>query len=131
MTLLIPLFPSVPALSVVIYVVKNASRPKPVTFSPAQDGKRFAFQIGWIVTLRAGLCKCFLPCPQRKICGAIDKEKLLSAVGPDGLRDKLRRSLTAGLVDVLTEAVIGHIHFTQTCQDLRRAGVEMVGDELL
>jgi len=36
-------FPGVPALSVVIYVVKNASRPKPVTFSPAQDGKRFSF----------------------------------------------------------------------------------------
>ena len=103
-------FPGVPALSVVIYVVKNASRPKPVTFSPAQDGKRFAFQIGWIVTLRAGLCKCFLPCPQRKICGAIDKEKLLSAVGPNGLRHELRRALAASLVDVLAEAVVGDIH---------------------
>lgn len=64
----------VPALSVVIYVVKNASRPKPVTFSPAQDGKRFAFQVGWIVTLRDGLCKCFLREAQRKVCGAINKE---------------------------------------------------------
>ena len=36
-------FPCVPALCVAIYVVKNASRPKPVIFSPAQDGKRFAF----------------------------------------------------------------------------------------
>ena len=124
-------FTGVPALSVVIYVVKNASRPKTGDFSPAQSGKRFRISVGRIVTLRAGLCKSFLSCPQRKICRAIDKEKLLSAVGPDGLRDKLRRSLTAGLVDVLTEAVIGHIHFTQTCQDLRRAGVEMVGDELL
>ena len=124
-------FTGVPALSVVIYVVKNASRPKPVTFSPAQDGKRFAFQIGWIVALRAGLCKCFLPCPQRKICGAIDKEKLLSAVGPDGLRDKLRRSLTAGLVDVLAKTFVGDIHLAQSGQNFRCAGVEMVGDELL
>ena len=68
-------FPGVPALSVVIYVVKNASRPKPVTFSPAQDGKHFAFQVGWIVTLNKGLCKCFLPGAQRKVCGAINKEK--------------------------------------------------------
>ena len=60
-------FPGVPALSVVIYVVKNASRPKPVTFSPAQDGKHFAFQVGWIVTLSKGLCKCFLPGAQRKV----------------------------------------------------------------
>ena len=67
-------FPGVPALSVVIYVVKNASRPKPVTFSPAQDGKRFAFQIGWIVTLTRGLCKCFLRRKQLKVCGAINKE---------------------------------------------------------
>ena len=67
-------FPGVPALSVVIYVVKIASRPKPVTFSPAQDGKRFAFQVGWIVTLTRGLCKCFLPRVQRKVCGAINKE---------------------------------------------------------
>ena len=64
----------VPALSVVIYVVKNASRPKPVTFSPAQDGKRFAFQVGWIVTLTKGLIKCFLREAQRKVCGAINKE---------------------------------------------------------
>ena len=67
-------FPGVPALSVVIYVVKNASRPKPVTFSPAQDGKRFAFQVGWIVTLTKGLIKCFLRRTQCKICGAINKE---------------------------------------------------------
>ena len=32
-----------PLLRVTIYVVKNASRPKPVIFSPDQDGKRFAF----------------------------------------------------------------------------------------
>ena len=67
-------FPGVPALSVVIYVVKNASRPKPVTFSPAQDGKHFAFQVGWIVTLVKRLCKCFLRKTQRKVGGAINKE---------------------------------------------------------
>ena len=60
-------FPGVPALSVVIYVVKNASRLKPVTFSPAQDGKRFAFQVGWIVTLSKGLIKCFLRGTQLKV----------------------------------------------------------------
>ena len=52
-------FPGVPALSVVIYVVKNASRPKPVTFSPAQDGKHFTFQVGWIVTLTEGVNQVF------------------------------------------------------------------------
>lgn len=67
-------FPGVPALSVVIYVVKNASRPKPVTFLPAQDGKRFVFQVGWIVTPAEGLFKCFLRKKQLKICGAINKE---------------------------------------------------------
>ena len=67
-------FPGVPALSVVIYVVKNASRPKPVTFSPAQDGKHFAFQVGWIVTLTEKLFKCFLREPQRKAYGEINKE---------------------------------------------------------
>ena len=64
----------VPALPVVIYVVKNASRPKPVTFSPAQGGKRFAFQVDWIITLRAGLCKYFLQKKQLKIYKTIDKE---------------------------------------------------------
>ena len=46
LTLLSPLFPSVPEPYVVIYVVKNASRPKTGDFSPAQDGKRFAFLCG-------------------------------------------------------------------------------------
>jgi len=35
-------FPGVPALSVVIYVVKNASRPVSGELSPALDGKRFS-----------------------------------------------------------------------------------------
>ena len=36
------LFPGVPGLSVVIYVVKNASRPVPGEHSPVPGGKRFA-----------------------------------------------------------------------------------------
>ena len=44
--LLSPLFPGVPAPYVVIYVVKNASRPVSGEGSPAPDGKRFAFLCG-------------------------------------------------------------------------------------
>ena len=43
LTLLSPLFPGVPEPSVVIYVVKNASRPVSGELSPVPDGKRFAF----------------------------------------------------------------------------------------
>ena len=46
LTLLSPLFPGVPAPSVVIYVVKNASRPVSGEDSPVPDGKRFAFLCG-------------------------------------------------------------------------------------
>ena len=60
LTLLSPLFPGVPAPSVVIYVVKNASHPVSGEDSPVPDGKRFAFQIVCIVTLRRELCKRFL-----------------------------------------------------------------------
>ena len=60
LTLLSPLFPGVPAPSVVIYVVKNASHPVSGEDSPVPDGKRFAFQIVCIVTLRRVLCKWFL-----------------------------------------------------------------------
>ena len=42
LTLLSPLFPGVPAPSVVIYVVKNASRPIFGECSPVPDGKRFS-----------------------------------------------------------------------------------------
>ena len=42
LTLLSPLFPGVPELSVVIYVVKNASRPVSGELSPVPDGKRFS-----------------------------------------------------------------------------------------
>ena len=60
LTLLSPLFPGVPALSVVIYVVKNASRPVFGEGSPVLDRKRFAFQTVCIVTLSRRLCKLFL-----------------------------------------------------------------------
>ena len=46
LTLLSPLFPSVPAPSVVIYVVKNASRPVSGEDSPVPDGKRFSLLCG-------------------------------------------------------------------------------------
>ena len=68
------LFPGVPELSVVIYVVKNASRPVPGELSPAPDGKRSSFQVVCIVTLSRRLCKWFLPRPQLKSCAAINKE---------------------------------------------------------
>ena len=48
--------------------------PQTGDFSPAQDGKRFAFQVDWIVTLAKRLCKCFLRKKQLKVCGAINKE---------------------------------------------------------
>ena len=74
LTLLSPLFPGVPAPYVVIYVVKNASRPVSGEDSPVPDGKRFAFQIVCIVTLSRRLCKRFLQGWQLSSCGAIDKE---------------------------------------------------------
>ena len=42
LTLLSPLFPGVPEPYVVIYVVKNASRPVSGEDSPVPDGKRFS-----------------------------------------------------------------------------------------
>ncbi len=58
----------------VIYVVKNASRPVSGEDSPMPDGKRFVFQIVCIVTLSRQLCKLFLRGRQLSNCGAIDKE---------------------------------------------------------
>ena len=46
LTLLSPLFPGVPEPYVVIYVVKNASRPVSGELSPVPDGKRLAFLCG-------------------------------------------------------------------------------------
>ena len=74
LTLLSPLFPGVPAPSVVIYVVKNASRPVSGELSPVPDGKRFAFQTVCIVTLSRRLCKLFLSRGRLKGWAAIDKE---------------------------------------------------------
>ena len=45
LALLSPLFPGVPAPSVVIYVVKNASRPVSGEDSPVPDEKRFLFSL--------------------------------------------------------------------------------------
>ena len=75
LTLLSPLCPHVPAPSVVIYVVKNASRPVSGELSPVPDGKRFTFQTVCIVTPRRVLCKLFLRGWQLSSCGAIDKEE--------------------------------------------------------
>lgn len=66
LTLLSPLFPGVPAPYVVIYVVKNASRPVSGEDSPVPDGKRFTFQTVCIVTPRRVLCKFFLRRQQLK-----------------------------------------------------------------
>ena len=44
--LLFPLFPRTPRLSVVKYVVKNASRPVSGELSPVPDGKRFSLLCG-------------------------------------------------------------------------------------
>ena len=46
LTLLSPLFPGAPAPSVVIYVVKNASRPVFGEHSPVPGGKRFSLLCG-------------------------------------------------------------------------------------
>ena len=46
LTLLSPLFPGVPEPYVVIYVVKNASRPVSGEDSPVPSGKHFAFLCG-------------------------------------------------------------------------------------
>ena len=59
----------------VIYVVKNASRPVSGEDSPVPGRKRFAFQSVCIVTPRRGLCKLFLREQQLSSCGAIDKEE--------------------------------------------------------
>ena len=66
-TSLEPPFPPVPRVSVVIHVVKNASRQK-------KTGSVFYVQSVCIVTPGRGLCKWFLRGRQFKDCGAIDKE---------------------------------------------------------
>ena len=73
--LLIPLFPRVPELSVVIYVVKNASYPVSGELSPETGQEAFLVSSGRIVTLGTGLCKLFLRRKRLTTCGAIDKEE--------------------------------------------------------
>ena len=59
----------------VIYVVKNASRPVPGELSPGTGQEAFLVSSGRIVTLRAELCKWFLRQKRRTSCVAIDKEE--------------------------------------------------------
>ena len=74
LTLLSPLFPGVPAPSVVIYVVKNASRPAPVNLHRRRTGSVSHCCVVCIVTLDRQLCKRFLRGWRLRSCGAIDKE---------------------------------------------------------
>jgi len=55
LTLLIPLFPGAPEPYVVIYVVKNASRPVSGECSPVPDGKRFSFLCGLYCNSKEGV----------------------------------------------------------------------------
>ena len=59
MTLLSPLFPGVPEPSVVIYVVKNASRPVFGEDSPTPDGKRFSLLCGLYCNSGEGIMQVF------------------------------------------------------------------------
>ena len=61
--------PRVPKLSVVINVVKNASRLKSVAFHRLRTGSVFAFQLGRIVTLTEWLCKGFFSCRAPQMLG--------------------------------------------------------------
>ena len=76
--LLNPLFPGVPELSVVIYVVKNASRLKSVAFHRLRTGSVFALQLGRIVTLSRGRVKRFLRIWKCKKCAAESKKTALA-----------------------------------------------------
>ena len=79
LALLSPLFPGVPAPSVVIYVVKNASRPVSGELSPAQDGKRLAFLCGVycnsaegvMQVVSAGVAAQMLRCNRQRIASRI------------------------------------------------------------
>ena len=74
LTLLSPLFPGVPAPSVVIYVVKNASRPVFGEDSPMPDGKRFALPCGLYCNSGEGIMQVVSAGWRLRSCGAIDKE---------------------------------------------------------
>ena len=74
LTLLSALFPSVPEPSVVIYVVKNASRPVFGEDSPMPDGKRLAFLCGVYCNSAEGIMQVVSAGWRLRSCGAIDKE---------------------------------------------------------
>ena len=59
LTLFETLFPRVPRLSVVIYVVKNASSSIAGDLLPAQDGKRFAFLLVALYLCESGYATHF------------------------------------------------------------------------
>ena len=59
----------------VIYVVKNASRPVSGEDSPVPDGKRFAFLCGLYCNSEGGVMQVVSTWGQLSSCGAIKKEK--------------------------------------------------------
>ena len=67
--------------------------------------------------------------PRRKSCAAISKESSLSAVCSNRPGYERRCAFSADLVDVFAETLVDDIHLTQSSQNFRCAGVEMVGDE--
>ena len=69
--------------------------------------------------------------PRRKSRAAISKESSLSAGCSNRPGYECRCAFSAGLVDVLSETLVGDIHLAQSGQNFRCAGVEMVSDELL
>ena len=58
----------------VIYVVKNASRPVSGECSPVPDGKRLAFLCGVYCNSAEGVMQEVSAGWQLKVCGAINKE---------------------------------------------------------
>ena len=74
LALLSPLFPGVPAPTVVIYVVKNASRPVSGELSPVPDGKRFSLLCGLYCNSGEGVMQVVSAGWRLRSCGAIDKE---------------------------------------------------------
>ena len=61
----------------VIYVVKNASRPKSVMFHRPRTGSVFCVSVCRIVTLSGGLCKSCLRSAQPNMYGAMVCQLLL------------------------------------------------------
>ena len=93
----------------VIYVVKNASRPVSGEDSPVPDGKRFVFQGVCIVTLRRLLCKRFLRGWQLSSCSAIDKEYYFDMGGCEYLESRIDATEYGELLPTVDDAVCGLI----------------------